>query len=119
MKTFELDENGDVIIENNNVKIVEGREELIQQIKLIFRSKQGEWFFNEEYGLNYDNLFQKKVNLDLIRDEIKNGLSQCSAILSIDYINIEFNKNERKLKISFGATNTSNESIKSEEIISL
>ena len=99
--------------------MIEGKEELIQQIKLIFRSKQGEWFFNPEYGLNYDNLLQKKPNLELIRDEIKNGLSQCSTLFSIDYVNVDFDKSKRTLVINFQATDINKNSISSEEIINL
>lgn len=111
MKSFKLDNDGDVSIVNNEIETIKGMEELLQQIKQILRTNQGEWYFNPEYGINYDNILTKKPNVDLIRDEIKNGLSQCSHIMSIDYVTVKFDKTKRKLYVDFQAIDTEGNTI--------
>lgn len=116
MKSFEINETGDLEIRNNNINMIKGKDEVLQQLRLIFRSNQGEWYFNPEYGLNYDNILSKKPNLDLIRDEIKNGLSQCSKVMSIDYVNVDFDRSSRRLTIDFQATDIEGNIIKEANI---
>lgn len=106
MKAFKLNNDGDVSIVNNEIEMIKGTDEVLQQIRQIFRSNQGEWYFNPEYGLNYENLLAKEPNLDLIRDEIKNGLSQCSRVMSIDYVTVNYDRSARKLYVDFQATDT-------------
>lgn len=111
MKSFKIDETGDLVIKDNEIEIVDKKDEILQQLRLIFKSNQGEWYFNPEYGLNYKNILTKKPNFDLIRDEIKNGLSQCSDVMSIDYVDVSFDKNLRKLIIEFQATDVDGNTI--------
>lgn len=112
MKAFKLDNDGDVCIVDNEIEMIEEMDEVLQQIRQIFRSNQGEWYFNPEYGLNYNNILTKQPNLDLIRDEVKNGLSQCSHIMSIDYVTVDFDRTARKLYVNFQATDTEGNTIR-------
>lgn len=119
MKDIKIDNDGDMSISDYNIEMVNGTDEIIQQLKAIFSTNQGEWFMNEEYGLNYDNILQKKPNIDLIRDEIRNGLSQCSRVYSIDYVNVVFDKENRSLEIEFQATDIEGNNIENTQEFSI
>lgn len=103
MNSFQLDKDGDLKKVNGDFQFVSGKEEVIQQVKQILKSNMGEWQFNEDYGISYENLQQKKINEDLIKDTIRSGLSQCSKDITIESIEIGYKKELRLLYVEFKA----------------
>ena len=103
MNSFQLDKDGDLKKVNGDFQFVSGKEEVIQQIKQILKSNKGEWFSNSEYGIDYENLQQKKINEDLIKDTIRDGISQCSEDITIESIEIGYKKELRLLYVEFKA----------------
>lgn len=103
MKDFLLDENGDIVIAKRDIQIVEAQKEIAQQIRQVLQSNNGEWAFNEEYGINFHNLLVKTVDNEIIIDEINKGLAQCSGDIVLDTIDIKVDRQARKLSVSFYA----------------
>jgi hypothetical protein len=103
MKSFQLDKNGDLKKVNGDFQFVSGKDEVIQQIKQILKTNLGEWKFNEDYGISYENLQQKRINEDLTKDTIRDGLSKCSENIIIESIEIGYKKSLRLLYIEFKA----------------
>lgn len=102
---FELDQNGDVLIENNKIQMINGDELIRQTARSIISSNKGEWFLNEDEGITFDNILGKFVDEDMIKSEIEEGLSQIDSSFSITEFSYEFDSDKRKLKVSFSATN--------------
>lgn len=110
MKNFKLDPlTNDIIIENNQIQMIEENALLSQTCRLVLGTNTGEWFNNTEEGINFQNLWSKPVNYDLIEDEIKGGLIQVDETFQIE--SLEHELNDRYLKINFKARNEQGDEI--------
>lgn len=104
MNSFLLDKKGDLKKVNGDFQFISGKDEVVQQIKQILKTNKGEWFRNEDYGITYENLQQKRINEDLIKDVIRDGLSQCSEDITIESIEIGYkSEHMRILYVEFKA----------------
>ena len=83
MKSFALDSNGDLIIENNEIRMVENEELKRQTIETTIGTNKGEWFFNWEQGINFSNILGKGITDEMVQAEIESGLHQVDETLHI------------------------------------
>jgi len=101
---FGLSPNGDIIIEENNIKIISGRSVYIQAFRQIFRTRLTEYFLNLEEGFDF-NVFLGKREID--EDEAMAALQAVGEQIEdfVKFMNItyDFNQRDRKLKIKFNA----------------
>lgn len=107
MKGFALDNNGDVIIKKNNIKMVDGEDLLKQTVKTVLGTNKTEWFLNVDEGIDFNNLLGKKKDENIIRNEITQGLQQVDSSFVLETFTCEFDNKNRKLTISFTAKNSS------------
>lgn len=103
MRDFLLDEKGDIVVEKLDIRMVEAQHEIAQQIRQVLKSNNGEWVFNEGYGINFHNLLVKTLDNEIIIDEINKGLAQCSGGVVLDTIDINVDRKTRTLTVSFTA----------------
>lgn len=101
MKNFMLDENGDIVIRNNDIAMIEGDGLLLQTIKAILLTNKGEWFLNLNEGINRKNIIMKNPEKDLVRNEVLSGLIQVDNSLYLTDFDYELDK--RTMKIRFTA----------------
>ena len=111
MKGFALDNNGDVIIEKNKIKMIDGVELKRQTVQTVLGTNKGEWFLNIDEGINFDNLLGKKKDDEIIKNEILQGLQQVDSSFILENFNCDFNKKNRKLNIYFKAKNFNDEEV--------
>lgn len=62
MTGFQL-KNGDVVIENNEIQMVSDAELIRQTVETVLNTNKGEWFFDEDEGINFDNILGKKKKI--------------------------------------------------------
>lgn len=103
MKTLALTEDGDLLFENGDFKIVENEEEVAQCIEISMKTNLGEWFLNESIGMEQNRLLEKTSNEEA-RAEVMRMLSQEERIEVINYIEIKNNKKTRIRAIFFDVT---------------
>lgn len=103
-----LDENGELIIKDGKIQIVEDKELTAQKIKQVLRTHIGEWKYDPEEGIDRYVMFTKKPNYDLVEDNVKSGLLQVDESLRITRFACSEKKN-RELVINFSATDDRNE----------
>lgn len=103
MKGFALDSTGDILIENNKIQMVDGKELLRQKVQEVISTNKGEWFANWEQGIEFDNILGKNVTEEAVRNEIIDGLQQVDENLSLSSFSMEVEG--RKLKAKFQAVN--------------
>lgn len=109
MKGFKLNDKGDVVIDND-IHMVYDNELTRQTVETVLGTKCGEWFLNEEEGLNYDEILVKNPNYDLIQTEVQKGLLQVNETLWLsDY---DTNLVNRHLTIDFTAETDDGKTIK-------
>lgn len=58
MTGFKLND-GDLVITNNEIELVEGDELTVQTIQQVLSTNKGEWIFDTEEGINFDNILGK------------------------------------------------------------
>jgi hypothetical protein len=113
MKSFAL-KDGDIVIENGELVMVEEQEETVQSIQIGIGTHKGEWFLDLEEGINFLLMVDKTVSEAEKREEIYNTLMKQEQIKSVESIDFHFDRSTRALTVSFQATSTEGESIESE-----
>jgi phage baseplate assembly protein W len=113
MDGFSIDSSGDVVISNNKIEMVSNTELICQKVRQLLKTNLGEWWLNENEGIDFLCMLQKNPNYEQIEDNIKSGLKQVDETLEMTSINFNLDAN-RTLHINFTARNSDNEEIKIE-----
>ena len=111
MTGFELDDKGDVVIENNEISLVSGAELIQQKVWTVLQTNLGEWFLDWEQGVDFDNLLGKNTNAELVRFEVERGLAQVDSTFAITEFAYEADDISRTAKVTFKAQNESGEEV--------
>ncbi len=100
MKGFALDNHGDVIIKKNDIQLVCGTELSIQKIRQVLSTNRGEWWLDPEEGIPVQKVLKKNPNQAMIRDYVRNAISQVDKSLEMAYCDIA--TEGRTLRVRFG-----------------
>lgn len=101
MFTLAINEVGDIYFENGNLVLVKDEDVLVQQFKIIFGTRLGEYFLNSNEGINHEALFgNKTINEDSIRFEIMKTAEQVEGFIGFKTLDFKFDSLNRKLNIS-------------------
>jgi hypothetical protein len=106
MKTFKLDQDGDVVIVDNQIQLVEGIELVAQTLRQVLGTNLGEWFGDSEEGIDFYVILTKNPNYDLVRDTIETAVQKTAESLEVELEtdNFTFDLNGRNLTIAFTLT---------------
>ena len=104
-----LDDDGDLVL-TNDLQLVSGVSEVEQELKIILKTRQGEFFGDPAMGLA--GLFIKKPNLSYIADSVVQALQQEERVATAEVTSIDLKG--RTLEIAFVATLTTGENITAE-----
>lgn len=99
MKSYLLDETGDLVIRDGQFAMVEGNEELAQQVRISLQTEKGEWFLDLEEGLDYNSIFSKDFNETEARDAILEAIADVSEPLLAEEITFVRDEKARKMEI--------------------
>lgn len=111
MKGFAMDENGDLLIENNEISIVTGDSLLQQKVTNVLQTNLKEWFFDWDQGIDFSNLLGKGVGEELARYEIARGLEQVDSTFTITDFSYHADAVARKATIAFKAETESGKEV--------
>lgn len=103
MKSFKVSNNGDLIIENGDLVIVDKHEEIRQSIERILTTNINEWFLDIDFGLDYSAMQGKGKAKERIKLTITEAIFQEPRIKQVDIRDIGIDKN-RHLKVYGKAT---------------
>lgn len=87
MKGFKLDSNGDLLIENGKIALIEGSELTAQTCKTVLGTNKGEWWLNSDEGIDFDYILGKGITEDMVRTQCQSGIRQVDQSLYIDSFN--------------------------------
>ncbi|MEO4053366.1 hypothetical protein [Solibacillus sp. CAU 1738] len=99
MHTLKYNDNGDWVLN----ELVYGDEQLIQNLKHLFRQRVTEWLFDERQGFRHEDVWKKKIERRAFVQAIHDCAYQeprVAEVLSVDY---EYEKIKRCLKLKFKA----------------
>ena len=101
---FELTMSGDVVIRENNLALIEGREVFVQAFRQILSTRLGEYFLNLEEGLDFDVfLGQKELDEELAMNALQQASMQIQDFVKFESISYDYDRITRKLKIELKA----------------
>ena len=118
IKGLALDEQGDVVIQKQKIVMIEDKALKLQTIRTTLNTNKGEWFMNTDEGINFQNIFVKNPDYDVIKSEIADGLVQVDENLMLKSFKYELDK-ERRLKLDFEATDGSEDIIYNSDTVNL
>ena len=102
MKTLKLDNSGDLEFDNrHSLKLVEDKEEVKQRLKIELSTNVGEWFLNLQFGVPWIEMLSEGEPPERFRAEISKILNADPAVEEIKSVNVNLNKSQRHLEISF------------------
>lgn len=105
MKGFAIDQYGDVIIENNDVRLAYDTGLLIQKIRQVLSTNRGEWWLDPKEGIPVQKVLKKNPNPALIRDYVRSAIAQVDK--SLEMTRCDTAAEGRTLKISFSVSGDS------------
>lgn len=101
---FAVSPSGDVIFEENNIKMIEGREIYVQCFRQLFRTRLGEYFLNTEEGLDYEVfLGVKEIDEEAVMTALQEVGEQVQDFVRYDNVDYDYNRQQRLLRITFDA----------------
>lgn len=103
MKGFLLDENGDVVIENGQLKVISDTDLKAQTLRTLIGTNKGEWFMNENEGIYRAFMIGKGITEDMQRTQIQDACSQIDENLHLDKFEVVTDKQKRVSAINFSA----------------
>lgn len=109
MDGFLIDNKGDVIVQDNEIQMVSDTDLISQTVRQVLKTNLGEWWLNEEEGIDFSCMLCKNPNFDQIQDNITLGLAQVDETFKL--ISFDCQMEGRKLVINFTATNDSGDII--------
>ncbi|OMD05759.1 DUF2634 domain-containing protein [Paenibacillus sp. FSL R5-0636] len=116
MFTLKIDDTGDIELKSGQLQMVSGQDEIAQSCRIILGINKGEWFLNPELGIDHSKFLGKGVSEDEMRDEIMSGLLQEPRVQTVESIDIEIDRANRSLVISFVATSKEGQVITAEGV---
>ena len=94
--------NDDLAFENNNLVMVNGADEVAQNLRNELRFFAGEWFLDTDLGVPFfEDVFKKNPDPAIIDAIFKNKILNTTGVIELLEYNLELNG--RKLELSFKA----------------
>lgn len=94
--TGDLDLDG-----QNNIRMIEGDDELVQCVMIAMRTNKGEWFLNPDHGFNRSVVQTKRYDEAMVSDEVYEAVLQEDRIVTIDELKFDYDRQTRQLKVDF------------------
>lgn len=103
MTTIKLDPlTNDLAVENNELILITGADEVTQRLRARLKMFRGEWFLGVNRGVPYrQEIFVKGVSSDRIAAAIKREILTTSGVLQLLSYDQEFDGATRRLNINF------------------
>ena len=101
---FELSGNGDVVIEDNNISLIEDQDVFVQAFRQILSTRLGEYFLNLEEGLDFAAfLGAKELDIELATQALYNASIQVDDFVKFESITFDYNRTTRTLRVNLKA----------------
>lgn len=106
--------DGDLVFTGGELQMIEGAEELGQEIEIELQTNRGEFFLAPDDGLPFEAVLQKKPDPEAIRAAIADTLNRNDRVVSLDDVQAFFNAKNRSLDIKIRATGQEDVTISAE-----
>ena len=94
--------SGDLAIENGDLVLVSGADELVQLLRTRLLWFYGEYKFNTSLGVRYfEDILVKNPNVPNIETLLKNVIAETDGVNKITSFRMDYNAQQRTASISF------------------
>lgn len=101
---FKIDTGGDVVLANNNIELIYGRDIYVQAFRQILLTRRTEYFLNLNEGLRFEVfLGRKELDEDEAVEALREAATQIEDFVKFTRIEFNFDRLERTLYIDFEA----------------
>lgn len=105
-----LDASGDIDLSTGEARLVSGIDEIVQRLRIRFRTFLGEWFADQRIGFPWFQLvLVKRPNLALVRTYVRQLIITTPGVIAVSELRLTPAWGERSLVISFVARTTEGE----------
>lgn len=102
-----LDQFNNIYVQDGDLPLVTGIEEIRQWVGQILRSFQGDWFLDLDLGMPYyQTIFKKATTISDIEGVFIDTISSIPSILEITKFDLDFDAVNRSLNVIFTARTT-------------
>jgi hypothetical protein len=102
MKSIYLNDSGDFEFDSmNEVKMIEGIDEIKQRLKISLITEMKEWFLNLDFGVPWLKMLGEGDPPEEFRKEVLKVLNADPAVDKINSVKTEFDRANRSLEIDF------------------
>lgn len=116
MKNLKL-VNGDFVMDGqNNFVMVEGDDELLQELTLEFQENKGEYFLAPDIGFARYDVLGKKFDRERALDAAYEVLLRNPRIASVETLEVSFDRETRKATFNFKAIKTNGDTLAGEVV---
>lgn len=101
---FKLDSTGDIAVENGNFVLIEGDEEIEQNLMQRLKYFLAEWFLDQRNGVPYfEQILIKGFDPNIVDAIFKNVILSTPGVIELIEFLIDFDSSNRKMSLSFKA----------------
>lgn len=111
MKGFQLDSSGDLVLNGNTLEMVTEEELIRQKVQTVLSTNRKDWFADWDEGIDFSVILCKQPEEEAVKQELVNGLLQVDETFDLVDFNMEFDRKNRILHITFSARNGSGQTI--------
>jgi hypothetical protein len=98
-------ENGDIVIENNDLVLVQGVDETSQNLLANLQTFQGEWFKDTSVGVPYmQDIFVKGTPVNIISGIFKDTIAKTDGVEEINEFELDYDNQTRQLLVKAKVT---------------
>lgn len=98
-----MNQQNDLVFENQDLNICFDVDEVKQAVRIVLQTRLGEFFADENMGLNTTNIFQKKYDEQLIASALTDAVEEDKRVTSVDKVNLDIG-NDRVVHVEIQFT---------------
>lgn len=103
MSSFQLDNDGDLLVTNNSLTLTEGAEAVKQHLQSRLRTFLGEWFLDTSIGVPwYQEVLVKQPSFQVVQSVLKSIIVDTPGILELTLFEFDYD-DSRELTLEIEA----------------
>ena len=104
MLDLALDANHDLLVSGIDLALVDGAEQVRQQLLIKLKLWRGEWFLDTEFGTPYlQQILGKQLTMSGAIVALRKSILEVQGVRQILSFSYKFNNSTRKLEVEFTA----------------
>ncbi len=118
MGDLALNTDRDLLIENDDLEIIEGLDEIAQDLDTRLNFWKGEWFLDTRLGVPWlEKVLGQKPRLPVVKNVIRNVALDTPGVIAITDLTLEYESAVRTLSISMRVQGTEGSFLYEKELI--